>query len=46
MLSHRPRMAAERPNFNADSQRFSYDSQLANAVEREQEYWQHSHGAQ
>lgn len=35
---HLPRlhMAAERPNFDADSQRFSYDSQLPNAAEREQ----------
>ena len=36
MHSHRPHVAAERPNFDADSRRVSYDSQLPNAVEREQ----------
>ncbi|KAJ7406179.1 hypothetical protein WISP_135318 [Willisornis vidua] len=45
-LSHtRVCLAAERPNFDAESQRFSDDSQLPNAAEGEQllEYWQYSH---
>lgn len=48
MLWHRRRMAAERPDFAAESQRFSGDNQLPNAAEREQlpECRQSSHGTQ
>lgn len=48
MHLHRPHMAAERPNFDADSQRFSYDSQLPNAVERGQllQYRRYLYGSQ
>lgn len=48
MHSHGPRTAAERPDFDADSQRFSYDSQLPNGVGREQllECWQYLCGTQ